>query len=262
MEGNIIYGKVISLTEEMKAQVEELLKKDKKAKINWILTVTQLSFEDLSKIADELGYKIKGEYIALPSEVDKLPDADIPKWKPVDVTQFMEISLEVFKYCPTCGNPVEGADETSDLTGHCPNCGEDFKKILAFDKKTDYFQKKCMRCGNLNPVKVKYCIHCSSRKLNRVVVNEGATRTEFKEPISPLKVYYFIDFALSFIVSIGVLIWGILEVATNLNTISTAIAITLIVVGGLICFWPMYRMYIFSQYLRYKWWGEDLEEIL
>lgn len=259
----MILGIVVSFSDAIISQVKELIQKEKKAKINWILTITQLSLKELSIIADELGYVMKGEYIALASEADRLPEGEIEKWKPIDVSSYKKINLEQFKYCPTCGNPLERIKESKDIYSHCKNCGEDLVKIMKINRKKDYFQKRCSNCGNINSVKAKYCIHCSSGNLTRVVVNEGATKTKFQEPVSPLKVLYFIDFTVSFLLAIGGIIWGIIEMATNVNTISTTIAIILIVFGGLLLFWPAYRIYQISTYLRYKmYWGEDLKEIL
>jgi len=254
---------VVSFSDEIISQVKELIQKEKKAKINWILTITQLSLKELSIIAEELGYVIKGEYIALASEADKLPEGEIEKWKPIDISSYKKINLDQFKYCPTCGNPLEGIKESNDISGHCKNCGEDLIKIIKINKKKDYFLKRCSNCGNINSVKAKYCIHCSSRNLTRIIVNEGATKTKFQKPVSPLKVLYFIDFAVAFLLAVGGIVWGIIEMATNIDTISTTIAIILVVIGGLLLFWPAYRIYQITTYLRYKMYlGEDLEEIL
>ena len=65
---------------EKKKEVQELIWDSRKAKINWVMTVTQLTFDELEDIANDLGFIIKGEFIALPEEAKKiaLPGVDKP----------------------------------------------------------------------------------------------------------------------------------------------------------------------------------------
>lgn len=56
------------ITPKMKSEVLELLKKQKKANLSWVATITQIPIEQLKIIAWELGLVIEGDQILLMSE--------------------------------------------------------------------------------------------------------------------------------------------------------------------------------------------------
>lgn len=59
------------IQDEKKKELFELVEKQKKAKINWVAVITQLSEEDIKTIAWEIGLVIDKDLIMLPSETEE-----------------------------------------------------------------------------------------------------------------------------------------------------------------------------------------------
>ena len=251
---------MLDLSESKKEQISDLITKQKKAKINWVLTVTQTSFEELESIAKELGFIIKGEYIALESEAEKISEKN--DWKPIRTLSEEEMKLSIIKFCPICGNPIKDSDREKEFTGHCSNCGADLVEFSSEETKSDYFQKRCQRCGNFNSVKVKYCIFCSSNKLKRVTTSENPAIRKIPAKAKPLATSQFIIFTISFIISVGVIIFAAIDITSQFGTLAPWLAVVLIIIGALIFFLPMYFIYRLIIYFRYVvWYGEEDAEL-
>ncbi|NPE09092.1 MAG: hypothetical protein GNW80_12480 [Asgard group archaeon] len=59
------------IPDEKKKELHELVEKQKKAKINWVAVITQLSEEDIKTIAWEIGLVIDKDQIMLPTETEE-----------------------------------------------------------------------------------------------------------------------------------------------------------------------------------------------
>ena len=252
-------GLTISLLDK-KNEVQELIWDSKKAKINWIMTVTQLTFDELEDIANELGFVIKGEFIALPEEAKKIADPDVkrPKRKSPAYSR-EELANYNLLYCPRCAIILKEAEEKADLVGYCPSCGLDFKDIFRMDKEDGYFQKRCNNCHTINPVKVAYCFKCGNKGLTRIVpVSKTARKIHPKRgSLRPEMIAVFIA---SFIFSVGIIIWAVVEITQDYGIMTRGLAIAAIVIGSLLLSVPAYYLYRFSmwrEYQRYKWYFSD-----
>jgi len=167
---------------EQENQMKQFVTNGKKVKLNWLLAVTQLSIDDLKVLAEKLGFIIKGEYIALPSEADTIrvsehgkPPKLTPLKKPTIANSRISsnISSEAllsYRYCTSCGITLKDTGKAYYLTGFCPSCGEDLQTIFDEDKKNKEPYKKlnCNICGAINPKNVHYCFHCGSNSLSTI----------------------------------------------------------------------------------------------
>ncbi len=168
------------LTEQERA-VQQFVTKQQKVRINWILTVTLLTIDELVTIANKLGYVIKGEYIALPSEEEKIREPQ--PWKPIDQEPLRRRPIIRsmkkrptsktdlnYSYCINCGIPLKEAGQVYYLDGFCQNCGVDLDGIFDEDKSTNpYHKKRCANCGSINPTKANFCYHCGSVNINAIL---------------------------------------------------------------------------------------------
>ncbi|HUT82676.1 MAG TPA: zinc ribbon domain-containing protein [Candidatus Bathyarchaeia archaeon] len=166
---------------EQELAVQQFVTKEHKVKINWILTITLLSIDDLVTIANKLGYIIKGDYIALPSEEEKLRKPQ--PWKPIDQEPLRrriirprpikrpapKINLD-YRFCISCGIALKESGKVYYLDGFCQNCGEDLDKIFDEDKSINpYHKKHCANCGTINPTKGSFCYYCGSVNLSSIL---------------------------------------------------------------------------------------------
>ena len=169
----------------MSVQQIEFVKKtvnhDKKAKINWLLAVTQLSKEQLGIIVEELGFEIKGEYVALPSEVEHIREAEpykpirlvvpsiqVPKSRPKQRTSLKKVID--YRFCTNCGIALKDSGNAHYLSGFCPNCGFDLQMIFKTRKgENPYDKERCSKCGKINPDNVLYCFYCGSNELTSIL---------------------------------------------------------------------------------------------
>ena len=60
--------------EDIKNQILSLVKNQRKAKINWIVSIVQRTEKEVLEIANELNLEIDGEYILYPFE--ELPEVE------------------------------------------------------------------------------------------------------------------------------------------------------------------------------------------
>ena len=160
--------------------IKHTINRHKKAKINWLLAVTQLSFEQLEIIVKELGFVFKGEYVVLPSEVDHIRE---PKtYTPLPTFQYtpppprrirrrnLTKSTIEYRFCINCGSPLKDSGSAEYLTGFCPNCGNDLEGIFDMRKEMNpYKKKRCASCGQINPETAQYCFYCGSEKLSSLL---------------------------------------------------------------------------------------------
>ncbi|MBN1330151.1 MAG: zinc ribbon domain-containing protein [Candidatus Heimdallarchaeota archaeon] len=162
--------------------VQQFVTKERKVKINWLLTVTFLSIDELVLIANKLGYIIKGEYIALPSEEGKLREPQ--PWKPIDQEPLRKPTIRPIKrprrpkndikidyrFCISCGIALKDSGQVYYLDGFCQNCGEDLDEIFNEDKSINpYHKKRCSDCGTINPTKANFCHYCGSENINSIL---------------------------------------------------------------------------------------------
>ena len=163
----------------------ELIKKtithDKKAKINWLLAVTQISEEQLGIIVEQLGFVIKGEYVALPSEAEHIREPE--PYKPLRLirprievptsTRRRKTSLKKvidYRFCTNCGIALKDSGDAHYLTGFCSNCGYDLQSIFKTRKgENPYDKERCTKCGQINPDNVSYCFYCGSDSLTNIL---------------------------------------------------------------------------------------------
>ena len=174
---------VITMSIEHIELIKKTITHDKKAKINWLLAVTQLSEEQLGIIIKELGFVIKGEYVALPSEAEHIRVTDpyrpmrftpkrihIPKSPPPKKSKTQLKKMVDFRYCTDCGIALKDSGNAHYLSGFCPNCGYDLQSIFRTEKgHNPYEKKRCAWCGNINPENVQYCFYCGSEKLSSLL---------------------------------------------------------------------------------------------
>ena len=159
--------------------IKHTINRHKKAKINWLLTVTQLSFEQLEIIVKELGFVFKGEYVVLPSEAEHIR---APKtYTPLPTFQYTlppprikrrlpQRSKMEYRFCINCGSPLKDSGSAEYLSGFCPNCGSDLEEIFVMRKEMNpYKKKRCSDCGLINPEAALYCFYCGSEKLSSLI---------------------------------------------------------------------------------------------
>ncbi len=180
---------MVELLTKQEQQVRDLVTKQKKAKINWLLAITQLSLDELVAIAEKLHFIITSEYIALPSEGHNIHEQGT--WKPLPITpprgyyrrpieeeqdQSLKSSpktpktVQDYRYCPSCGITLKDTGLAYSFEGFCQNCGEDLDKIL--EKQTSnnpYDKKRCARCGTINPAIAQYCYYCGFDVLETIL---------------------------------------------------------------------------------------------
>jgi len=241
-------------------EVRELVEDAKKAKINWVMTVTQLTFDELEQIAKDLGFVIKGEFIALPEAADKITDPSIKAEIKKPTYSKEQLASYNLMHCPGCAIILKDADEKADLVGYCPNCGIDFNDIFRMSKSDGYFQRRCNNCGTINPVKVSFCFRCGNGQLTRIVPVSKRAKKIRPGRGRNLRTEMKVGFVIGFILVVGMLIWSVVELTSNIGTISTGVAVSIIVIGALLLAVPSYYLYQYSlwrEYQRYKWYFDD-----
>lgn len=169
---------------EQVAMIKKSVTRDKKAKINWLMAVTQISLNQLSIVAEELGFVIKGDYVALPSEVENIRESEpykpikfvrpLPRLKePVRLRPHLKKPLKNvnnYRFCTSCGIALKDTGNAHYLSGFCSNCGFDLNAIFTKKKDQDPYQKKsCSRCGSINPDTVLFCFYCGSDSLSSIL---------------------------------------------------------------------------------------------
>ena len=244
---------------EKRNEVFELVEDTKKAKINWVMTVTQLSFDELEIIANDLGLVIKGEFIALPEYAHKLPEDKVEKLRKIPTYSREELATYNLLYCPRCAIMLEDVKEKADMVGFCHNCGLNFKEIFRMEKMDGYFQKRCLNCGTINPVKVRFCFKCGSNKLERMVPRSKTAR-KINPRRGQLRKEAVGIFIISFIFAVGMIVWSAIEIFQPMGIMTQGVAIAVIVIGSILLAVPCYYMFQFRmwrEYQRYKWYFDD-----
>lgn len=233
-----------------KAEVKDLIEDSRKAKINWVLSVTQLTLEDLEKIAEELGLVIIGEFIALPEEAEKMNKSVLEKPKSKSFTPLKQQIKYDISFCPSCSIDIKEEDLSF---GFCSNCGVEFAKIFRSRTSGNYFQKGCNVCGAVNPVKANYCVKCGKRDLTRFTPRPKTFHKQERTGLRPEWIVYFIS---NFIISVGLIIFVVVDLAKNTQFMALWLAILLIIVGALLLIVPSFFIFKFGLLYEYgdsKW---------
>ncbi|MCF2144606.1 MAG: zinc ribbon domain-containing protein [Candidatus Heimdallarchaeota archaeon] len=247
----------MTISQEKINEVYYLISKERKARINWVLTITQLTFDELEVVAKKLGLVIKGEYIVLPEDAAKITKAE--KWQPTPVLTKEQIHMLKLKRCPICGILLEGTENAKVLEGFCFNCGADFNMLFSHNDKFAYFQKKCDNCGAINPVKARFCFQCGSAHLTRIIPSSSKYNKFSKSKPNPLQIRDIIYFSCSLIISIAGLIYAAIEFSKE-GQIARSIAIGVIIVALLILAVPLYYLRRYRLWQEYQYYREFFDE--
>ncbi len=233
-----------------KSEVKDLIEDSRKAKINWVLSITQLTLADLEKIAKELGLVIIGEFIALPEEAEKMNKSVQEKPKAKSFTPLEKQNEYDISFCPSCSIEIKEEDLS---VGFCSNCGVEFAKILHSRMSGNYFQKGCNACGAINPVKATYCVKCGKRDLTRFTPRPKTFHKQDRTGLRPEWIVYFI---FNFIISVGLVIFVVIDLVRYTQFMALWLAILLIIVGALLLVVPSFFIYKFGLWYEYgetKW---------
>ncbi|NHJ32563.1 MAG: hypothetical protein FK732_06855 [Asgard group archaeon] len=64
---------MVEISQPSKEQISELVTSQKKAKLEWVSTITKIPVEKIIACAEELGFIIDGDFIALPKQKEESP---------------------------------------------------------------------------------------------------------------------------------------------------------------------------------------------